>query len=286
MSASLPNLTAGAGAVAAEPGRSTEAAAGDWLAGLQAAGLSPAELTELLAIGERLLGVSGAVAESISPRLRVALAAKPRGKLLLVTDAMPMVGADTPDFVLYGETIAAVKVPVSVKMRLGWDADTIEAAVVGAAILNGLKVAGKDPSKVKLVASGAGAAALACLGLLVKLGLPKENIWVTDLAGLVYEGRVFTVSSQGLAVCTDAKTGKDLWEDRLQGRFLPSPIVLGDKLLICNDPGQCYLVKASPEKFEVLGTNVLPELITSSPVVADGALFIRSAGALYKIAKK
>jgi hypothetical protein len=45
-------------------------------------------------------------------------------------------------------------------------------------------------------------------------------------------------------------------------------------------------VKASPEKFEVLGTNVLPELITSSPVVADGALFIRSAGALYKIAKK
>jgi malate dehydrogenase (oxaloacetate-decarboxylating)(NADP+) len=42
---------------------------------------------------------------------------------------------------------------------------------------------------VKLVTSGAGAAALACLGLLVKLGIPRENIWVTDLAGLVYEGR-------------------------------------------------------------------------------------------------
>jgi malate dehydrogenase (oxaloacetate-decarboxylating)(NADP+) len=48
---------------------------------------------------------------------------------------------------------------------------------------------GKDVSKVKLVTSGAGAAALACLGLLVKLGIPRENIWVTDLAGLVYEGR-------------------------------------------------------------------------------------------------
>jgi len=63
------------------------------------------------------------------------------------------------------------------------------AIVVGAAILNGLKVAGKDPKKIKLVTSGAGAAALACLGLLVKLGIPRENIWVTDLAGVVYEGR-------------------------------------------------------------------------------------------------
>jgi malate dehydrogenase (oxaloacetate-decarboxylating)(NADP+) len=63
------------------------------------------------------------------------------------------------------------------------------AIVVGAAILNGLKVVGKDPQKIKLVTSGAGAAALACLGLLVKLGIPRENIWVTDLAGVVYEGR-------------------------------------------------------------------------------------------------
>ena len=64
------------------------------------------------------------------------------------------------------------------------------AIVVGAALLNGLKVIGKSISEVKLVASGAGAAALACLNLLVKLGLPRENIWVTDLAGVVYKGRV------------------------------------------------------------------------------------------------
>jgi len=63
------------------------------------------------------------------------------------------------------------------------------AIVVGAALLNGLRVVGKDPKKVKLVTSGAGAAALACLGLLVKLGIPRENIFVTDLAGVVYEGR-------------------------------------------------------------------------------------------------
>jgi len=63
------------------------------------------------------------------------------------------------------------------------------AIVVGAALLNGLKVVGKDPAQVKLVTSGAGAAALACLGLLLKLGIRRENIFVTDLAGVVYEGR-------------------------------------------------------------------------------------------------
>jgi len=63
------------------------------------------------------------------------------------------------------------------------------AITVGAAILNALKVAKKDPKKIKMVTSGAGAAALACLKLLVKLGIPRENIFVTDLAGVVYEGR-------------------------------------------------------------------------------------------------
>ena len=63
------------------------------------------------------------------------------------------------------------------------------AITVAAAVLNALKVAGKDLKKVKLVTSGAGAAALACLNLMVKLGLPRQNIFVTDLAGVVYEGR-------------------------------------------------------------------------------------------------
>ena len=63
------------------------------------------------------------------------------------------------------------------------------AITVAAAILNALKVAGKDLKKIKLVTSGAGAAALACLNLMLKLGLPRQNIFVTDLAGVVYEGR-------------------------------------------------------------------------------------------------
>ncbi len=63
------------------------------------------------------------------------------------------------------------------------------AIVVGAAILNGLEVVGKSLAEVKVVCSGAGAAALACLDLLVSLGVPLSNIWVADIAGVVYEGR-------------------------------------------------------------------------------------------------
>jgi malate dehydrogenase (oxaloacetate-decarboxylating)(NADP+) len=63
------------------------------------------------------------------------------------------------------------------------------AIVSAAAVLNGLKIVGKDIGKVKLACSGAGAAALACLDLLVSLGLKPENILVTDAKGVVYKGR-------------------------------------------------------------------------------------------------
>jgi malate dehydrogenase (oxaloacetate-decarboxylating)(NADP+) len=63
------------------------------------------------------------------------------------------------------------------------------AIIVGAAVRNGLKVVGKSLHEVKLVTSGAGAAALACLGLLVRMGLPLANITVTDIKGVVYAGR-------------------------------------------------------------------------------------------------
>jgi malate dehydrogenase (oxaloacetate-decarboxylating)(NADP+) len=63
------------------------------------------------------------------------------------------------------------------------------AIIVAAAILNGLKLAGKNIADVKLASSGAGAAALACLDLLVKLGLRRDNIFVSDIKGVVYKGR-------------------------------------------------------------------------------------------------
>jgi malate dehydrogenase (oxaloacetate-decarboxylating)(NADP+) len=88
------------------------------------------------------------------------------------------------------------------------------AIVVGAAVLNGLKVVGKSLQDIKLVTSGAGAAALACLNLLVKLGVPRRNIFVTDLAGVVYEGRTELMDADKIqfAQPTSARTLSDVIE--------------------------------------------------------------------------
>ena len=88
------------------------------------------------------------------------------------------------------------------------------AITVGAAILNALKVVGKDPAKVKLVTSGAGAAALACLNLLLKLGIERKNVFVTDLAGVVYTGRTELMDEDKIAFAqaTEARTLSEIIE--------------------------------------------------------------------------
>ena len=63
------------------------------------------------------------------------------------------------------------------------------AIIVAAAIYNGLRMVGKNAGEVKVVTSGAGAAAIACLNLLVAMGVDRKNIWVTDIVGVVHEGR-------------------------------------------------------------------------------------------------
>lgn len=86
------------------------------------------------------------------------------------------------------------------------------AIVVGAAVLNGLHLIGKKIDQIKLVTSGAGAAAIACLDVLLMLGLKRENVWVTDQKGVVYQGR-----SEGMdpakaryAQVTEARTLADI----------------------------------------------------------------------------
>ncbi len=82
------------------------------------------------------------------------------------------------------------------------------AICVTAAFINGLKVVEKSIDQVKVVVSGAGAAALACLDLMVDMGLPLQNIWVTDIEGVVYEGRkaLMDPDKERFAQKTDART--------------------------------------------------------------------------------
>ncbi|PAT42844.1 NADP-dependent malic enzyme [Vandammella animalimorsus] len=143
------------------------------------------------------------------------------------------------------------------------------AIVVGAAVIGGLKVLGKRIEEVKLVTSGAGAAALACLGLLLKLGLKKENVWVTDIEGLVYEGRTVLMDEikAQYAQQTDKRTlaeaieGADVFLGLSAGGVLKPEMVarMADKPLV--------LALANPTP-EILPDEV--KAVRSDAVIATG----------------
>ena len=143
------------------------------------------------------------------------------------------------------------------------------AITVGAAIFNGLKVVSKDIGEVKLVVSGAGAAALACLGLLVKLGVRKENIIVTDIKGVVYKGRKEEMDpdKEEYAIETSARTlgeviaGADVFLGVSAGG------VLKQEMVRRMAPRPLILALANPEP------EILPELVREvrpDAVIATG----------------
>ncbi|HVL77114.1 MAG TPA: NADP-dependent malic enzyme [Noviherbaspirillum sp.] len=143
------------------------------------------------------------------------------------------------------------------------------AIIVGAAVLNGLKVVGKQIEDCKLVVSGAGAAALACLDLLVDLGFPLKNIFVTDLAGVVYKGRkeLMDPDKERFAQETDARSlaevipGADIFLGLSAGGVLKREMVaqMNDRPLIL------ALANPTPE--------ILPEevkAVRNDAVIATG----------------
>jgi malate dehydrogenase (oxaloacetate-decarboxylating)(NADP+) len=127
------------------------------------------------------------------------------------------------------------------------------AIVVGAAILNGLEVIGKKLDEVKFVVSGAGAAALACLELLVELGLPRKNVWVTDIDGVVYKGRT-----------TNMDPDKDLFAQDTDARVLADVIKGADVFLGLSAGGVLKqdMVRAMAAKPLILAlANPTPEIL-------------------------
>ena len=129
------------------------------------------------------------------------------------------------------------------------------AIIVGAAITNGLKVVGKDIASVKLVASGAGAAALSCLDLLVKLGLPMANIIVTDIAGVVYTGR-----------CEEMDDNKARYAKDIPARTLAEVIAGADIFLGLSAGGVLkdeMVKKMAPRPLILALANPTPEIMPS-----------------------
>jgi malate dehydrogenase (oxaloacetate-decarboxylating)(NADP+) len=143
------------------------------------------------------------------------------------------------------------------------------AIIVGAAILNGLKVVGKDLKECKLVVSGAGAAALACLELLVDLGFPLKNIYVTDLAGVVYEGRkeLMDPDKERFAQDTNARTLAEVIPDADIFLGLSAGGVLKPEMVKTMAPKPLILALANPTP------EILPEeakAVRSDVVIATG----------------
>ena len=130
------------------------------------------------------------------------------------------------------------------------------AIIVAAAILNGLEHAGKDLADVKIVTSGAGAAALACLNLLVLLGARRENIWVHDIEGLVFLGRE-TLMDQWKAIYSQDSDKRALAES-IEGADvflgLSAAGVLKPELLAKMAPKPLILALANPTP------EIMPEL--------------------------
>jgi malate dehydrogenase (oxaloacetate-decarboxylating)(NADP+) len=143
------------------------------------------------------------------------------------------------------------------------------AIIVGAAILNGLKVVNKDIKHCKLVVSGAGAAALACLDLIVDLGFPIENIYVTDLAGVVYKGRLELMDpdKERFAQDTPHRTLTDIMPDADIFLGLSAGGVLKPEMVAKMGPNPIILALANPNP------EILPEdakAVRNDVIIATG----------------
>jgi malate dehydrogenase (oxaloacetate-decarboxylating)(NADP+) len=143
------------------------------------------------------------------------------------------------------------------------------AIIVGAAILNGMKVVGKDIKSCKMVVSGAGAAALACLDLAVDLGFPIENIYVTDLAGVVYKGRteLMDPDKERFAQDTPHRTLAEIIPDADIFLGLSAGGVLKPDMVAKMAPNPLILALANPNP------EILPEdakAVRSDVIIATG----------------
>jgi outer membrane protein assembly factor BamB len=111
----------------------------------------------------------------------------------------------------------------------------------------------------------------------------REKRNASESCPVVVNGLIFQVTRGGVVTCARAATGEDVWEERFSGQHLPSPIVAGDRIYFSNDRGDTRVIRVA-EKFELLAENKLPDPISASPAVAEGALYQRTKRHLFKIA--
>jgi outer membrane protein assembly factor BamB len=110
----------------------------------------------------------------------------------------------------------------------------------------------------------------------MQLGMPSP---------LVYMGKAYAVSGQGIVSCADARGGKALYKERLKGTFSASPVAGDGKVYFLNETGTCSVIDGKSNEFEVLAVNELGGETLATPAIAGGRLYVRTDKALYAIGK-
>ncbi|MGH1330973.1 MAG: NADP-dependent malic enzyme [Paracoccaceae bacterium] len=142
------------------------------------------------------------------------------------------------------------------------------AIVVGAAATNALRVAGKDFGDIKVVSTGGGAAGIACLNMLLKLGVKRENVWLCDIEGLVYEGRTAEMTPQkaAYAQASDKRALKEVIEGADMFLGLSGPGVLTPEMVakMSKQPIIFALANPTPEIMPEAIREVAPDAIIAT----------------------
>jgi outer membrane protein assembly factor BamB len=169
-----------------------------------------------------------------------------------------------------------------------WKADGLSPLVYTSAIVGEGVVVG---------AGGFGGSTLA-----IKAGgngdLSNQQLWYVQKekknrisSGVITKGHIFLCNMDGVAQCIELTTGKDKWLERLKptgakGEIWGSTIMAGDNIYVVNQSGDTFVLKANPEKLEVVSTNPLNEPSNSTPAISNGEIFIRTHQALWGISEK
>ena len=142
------------------------------------------------------------------------------------------------------------------------------AIVVGAGVTNALHVVGKKFEDIKIVSTGGGAAGIACLNMLLKLGVKRENVWLCDINGLVYEGREVDMNpiKSEFAQKTDLRTLDDVIDDADLFLGLSGPGVLTPEMVgkMADRPIIFALANPTPEILPELARAVAPDAIIAT----------------------
>ena len=125
-------------------------------------------------------------------------------------------------------------------------------------------------------------------------GYPENHVAATPTAGtgervwenttrvyvpsmLIKDNYLYAVADAGIAICWDSRTGQEMWKSRLHGNFTASPVLVGDRIYATNETGTTFVYQATPEEFQLLGSNQLGDEVFATPTICRGRIYTRVA---------